>query len=59
MPPQIEKTVSLNENENTEQLSSEDDDKNVVKIPKYLLILLLIQWVSLKEFFCKLKSIFI
>jgi len=48
MPPQVDKTVLSNENENIEQ-SLPDYNKDVFDTQKYLFILLFIQWVSSKE----------
>ena len=48
MPPQIEKIVPFdeNENKNIEQSLSEYPSSNVLNIRKYLLTLIFVQWVS-------------
>jgi hypothetical protein len=48
MPPQIDKTKSVDENENIHQsVVPVDQNENIVHVQKYLLTLLFIQWVSL------------
>jgi hypothetical protein len=48
MPPQIDKTKSVDENENINQsVVPVDKNENIVNVQKYLLTLLFIQWVSL------------